>query len=340
LYADAPLFACVLRSLAAAEDPHFPIHPQIAVHVCCHCHSDDHHRGVNGDLQQLFDAQMGVATSAQILELITRRAFQTELNCGSLERIWQGIYCRGEPDDLVRLRGLDLACDMPVATCLGTAAAMYGFDTEGPADLHVLSPPNSRLRSVDGLVVHRRDGAPLSMVDGRRATTAAWTAVEVARSLKRPRALATLDAALRTGTCSRPEMWRAAVGQAGRRGIVAVRDLIALADHRAESPMESEARLAMIDGGLPIPELQYEIVDGSGELRRLDFAWPDQRVAVEYDGLDWHSGPDAMRRDRRRTAALLDVGWMVLAIVFEDVRYRTREFVARIDAQLRRAQAA
>ena len=48
--------------------------------------------------------------------------------------------------------------------------------------------------------------------------------------------------------------------------------------------MESEARLAMIDGGLPIPELQYEIVDGNGELRRLDFAWPNQRVAAEYDG--------------------------------------------------------
>ena len=104
--------------------------------------------------------------------------------------------------------------------------------------------------------------------------------------------------------------------------------------------MESEARLAMIDGGLPVPELQYEIVDGNGELRRVDFAWPEQRVAVEYDGLDWHSGPDAMRRDRRRTAALLDVGWVVIAIVFEDVRYRAWDFVARIDAQLRRARAA
>ena len=104
--------------------------------------------------------------------------------------------------------------------------------------------------------------------------------------------------------------------------------------------MESEARLAMIDGGLPIPELQYEVVDGNGELRRLDFAWPDQRVAVEYDGMDWHSGPEAMKRDRRRQAALADIEWVVLAIVFEDVRYRPWEFVGRIDAQLSRARAA
>jgi hypothetical protein len=292
------------------------------------------------ELDVLFDKQRGIATSGQILRYITRRAFETELNSGSLERIWQGIYCRGEPDDVLRLRGLDLSCGTEVAVCLGTAAAMYGFDTEEPADLHVLSPPGCRLRSADGLVVHRRDGAPLTVIDGRPATTPDWTAVEVARSLRRPRALATLDAAMRSGTCTRPELWRAAEQQAGRRGIVTVRDMIPLADGLAESPMESEARLAMIDGGLPIPKLQHEIVDGNGELRRVDFAWPDERVAVEYDGLDWHSGFDAMRRDRIRSAALLDVGWVVIAIVFEDVRYRAWEFVARIDAQLRRARAA
>lgn len=295
---------------------------------------------MNRDLNALLDSQGDVATSGQILKILTRRGFEAELETGDLERIWQGIYCRGEPTDELRLRGLDLSCGTAVPACLGTAAALHGFDTEAPADLHVLSPPGSRLRSADGLVVHRRDGAPLVMVGERPATSPAWTAVEVARSLRRPRALATLDSALRSGTCTRPELWRAAVAQAGCRGIVAVRDLIPLADRLAESPMESEARLAMIDGGLPIPALQFEIIDGNGQLRRVDFAWPDQRVAVEYDGIDWHSGADAMRRDRKRAAALLDVGWIVIAIVFEDVRYRAWEFVARVDAQLRRARAA
>jgi hypothetical protein len=295
---------------------------------------------VNAELDRLLDIQGGVATSSQILSHLTRHAFDKAVNCGVLERIWQGVYCRGEPDDDVRLRGLDLSCGKRVPVCLGTAAAVYGFDTEELPDLHVLNPFGGQLRSTDGLVVHRRDGAPMGVVDGRLTTTPAWTAVEVARSLRRPRALATLDAALRSGTVKRPDLWHAAVEQAGRRGIVAVRNLIPLADGRAESPMESEARLAMIDGGLPTPELQFEVIDGNRELRRLDFAWEEQRVAVEYDGVDWHSSPEAMRRDRRRAAALLDIDWVVLAIVFEDVRYRQGEFVGRIDSLLRHTRAA
>ncbi|WP_026356868.1 type IV toxin-antitoxin system AbiEi family antitoxin domain-containing protein [Mycobacterium sp. 141] len=295
---------------------------------------------MNPQLIELFDAQGGVATSGQILSLLTRYAFDHAVDTGVLERIWQGIYCLGEPTDGLRLRGLDLSCGRKVAVCLGTAAAIHGFDTEHPPDLHVLNPPCGQLRSVDGLIVHRRDGAPLTFVDDRYTTAPAWTAVEVARALRRPRALATLDAALRSGTCTRTGLWQAAIAQAGRRGIVNVRNLIALADARAESPMESEARLVMLDGGLPTPELQYEIVDGNGQPRRLDFAWPEHRVAVEYDSLDWHGNPDALRDDRRRTAALMAIDWIVIAIVFEDVRHRQGEMVARINAQLSHARAA
>lgn len=291
-------------------------------------------------LRHLFDRQGGLATSSQILALVPRYTFEAVLKASDLERLWHGIYCLGEPTDELRLRGLDLSCGTTVPVCLATAAALFGFDTEQPAELHVLNPPGHQLRSADGLVVHRRDGAPLVRVADRLATSPAWTAIEVARALRRPRALATLDAALRSETCTRAELWRAATRQAGRRGIVAVRDLLPLADARAESPMESEARLAMIDGGLPIPELQYELVDGNGELRRLDFAWPDVRVAVEYDGVDWHAEPEALRNDRRRRLALQDVGWTVIAIVADDVRHRSWDFVARVNRELGHARAA
>lgn len=293
--------------------------------------------GVHSELGQLLDAQGGVVTSAQALRFLTRRGLEAQIESGALKKLWHGIYGCGEVSTPLRLRGLDLASGTTVAACMHTAAAAYGFGTERTSELHVLSPVGRRLRSAEGLIVHRREGAPLTSIAGRPATAPAWTAIEVARSLRRPRALATLDAALRSGTCSRGGLQQAARRQAGRRGIVTVRELLDLANPLAESPMESEARLVMIDGGLPPPVLQYRVVDLTGRVWRLDFAWPDRRVAAEYDGVDWHSGPEAFFRDRRRAAALLDLGWVVVPIVAEDVRYRPHEFVARIERRLREA---
>lgn len=295
---------------------------------------------MNAELSRLLEMQGGVVTSAQALRCLSRRRLEAHLKIGELQRIWYGIYGRGEVTTALRLRGLDLAAGRKVAACMGTAAAAYGFDTERTTDLHVLNPPGGQLRPAEGLVVHRRDGTPLTELAGRPITTAAWTAIEVARSLRRPRALATLDAALRSGVCGRADLESAVRRQSGRRGIVTVRELLELTSPLAESPMESEARLVMIDGGLPPPVLQYEVEDLSGRVWRLDFAWPESQVAAEYDGVDWHSGPEAFRRDRRRTAALQELGWATVPIVFEDVRYRPAELVRRLDVQLRRAKVA
>jgi hypothetical protein len=295
---------------------------------------------MNTELRSILDEQGGVATSGQILQCVTRYAFNRMVDDGTIERIWQGVYCCGEPTEALRLKGIDLSCGERVAVCLGSAASLHGFDTEGTSELHILNPLRHQLRSADGLLVHRREGAPLTVVDGRLATSPAWTAVEVSRGLRRPRVLATLDLALRSATCDRADLWRAARRQAGRRGIVAVRDLIPLADPLAESPMESELRLVVLDADLPSPTLQYEVIDGNGELRRLDMSWPDRRVAVEYDGVPWHAGADALRRDRRRQEALRDIGWVVIRVVFEDVRYGQAGIVARVNRELSSARAA
>ena len=68
------------------------------------------------ELEELFDKQRGVARSGQILGRTTRRRFEAAVNCGVLERMWQGIYCRGEPTDELRLRGLAARCPTGAVT--------------------------------------------------------------------------------------------------------------------------------------------------------------------------------------------------------------------------------
>ncbi|WP_454793363.1 hypothetical protein [Mycolicibacterium lutetiense] len=269
------------------------------------------------------------------MAVMSRKALAQHLRVGAIVRVWHGIYALSTPDTVGRLTALDLVAGKPVVACLHTAAALHGFSTEGDTRIHVLDP-GVRMRPTIGLMVHQRIGAPLQRMQGRLATAAAWTAVEVARTLRRPRALATLDAALRSGTCTAQEIDSAIREQKGRRGIVKVRELLPHADARAESPMESEARLVFIDGGLPLPDLQYEIFDRCGQLWRVDFAWPDAMVVAEYESMDWHASPEALKHDRIKTARLQECGWMSVPLVIDDVRRHPLDLVARIYRHLQR----
>lgn len=56
---------------------------------------------------RLFNEQSGLASSGQILRYMTRRGFESALEAGPLRRLWPGVYCLTEPDDALRLRGLD-----------------------------------------------------------------------------------------------------------------------------------------------------------------------------------------------------------------------------------------
>jgi hypothetical protein len=82
------------------------------------------------DLDALFAAQGGVATTAQLLTLLSRSRLDIGIRDGELMKVWPGVYSCDEPDTHIRLRGLDLRAGEPVAICLATAAAAYGFDTE------------------------------------------------------------------------------------------------------------------------------------------------------------------------------------------------------------------
>ena len=60
------------------------------------------------------------------------------------------------------------------------------------------------------------------------------------------------------------------------------------------------------------------VADG-GFVARVDLAFPDRRVAVEYDGA-WHAEPGQFAKDRRRLDALVATGWTVLHVTAADRR--------------------
>lgn len=290
-------------------------------------------------LEGMFAANGGVATTRELLNVVSRKGLEVSVRAGRLVRVRRGVYALRPPGVPARLAALDLASGTHIVACMHTAAEMYGFGTEPDNRLHILDP-GLRLRPTADLMVHQRIGAPLTKIHGRLVTAPAWTAVEIARTLRRPRALAVLDAVLHIQCCNSADLTAAVGEQKGRRGIVHVRELVQLADGRAESPMESEARLVFIDGGLPLPDLQYEIVDLHGKLWRVDFAWPDYKVLAEYDSVDWHANPEGWKHDRMKTARLQECGWTTVPMVVDDVRTYPYELVSRIFGHLDRARLA
>jgi very-short-patch-repair endonuclease len=78
---------------------------------------------------------------------------------------------------------------------------------------------------------------------------------------------------------------------------------------------------------------QHRVRDDAGRvLARVDFAWPDRRVAVEYEGR-WHGEPQQVARDRARLNRLTAAGWRVVFVTAEDLREPDR-LIARLSAVL------
>ncbi len=107
-------------------------------------------------------------------------------------------------------------------------------------------------------------------------------------------------------------------------GVEAARRRLALVDPRSESPLETLARLVIIDAGLPAPDVQITVIDPStGRLWfRIDLGYADKRIALECDGRAAHTSPEAVFADRQRQNQLHLLGWRVLRVTWHDVVHR------------------
>ncbi|MFI9641608.1 hypothetical protein ACIG87_16335 [Micromonospora sp. NPDC051925] len=145
---------------------------------------------------------------------------------------------------------------------------------------------------------------------------AAW---ETAAWLEPVRAVGIVDALLGGGLTSPAALAEIAQRFADRRGGRRASRVFALADPAAQSPPESHLRVRLVLAGLPRPVAQHPVRLPSGLVLHPDLAWPEFRVAVEYDG-HWHTDPDQMHRDRRRLNQLVAAGWVVLHVTSRRLR--------------------
>jgi hypothetical protein len=211
-----------------------------------------------------------------------------------------------------------------------TAALLYGCTAADASTIYILHDgertptPRPEIKLRHGPY---EDGDVLEL-DGLRTLGLEIVIAELLCTVHRPIALACADQAFaaldprfregfRTEVAKRLRQRTDILGP--RRGEV----LLQLATGLPESPAESAMLLALYDAGLPIPQLQYSVRDITGRERyRLDFAWEEPRVALEYDGFEAHE--NRADHDAARTADLRSRGWTVLRATAADLRDPTR----------------
>lgn len=259
-----------------------------------------------------------------------------ELRSTAWQRLFRDIYVCACVSITHQVRAVAAATVLlPGAVVTGpSAAVIWGVEAAGALDeVELTVSPGTTIPALRGVRVRRRvlpDDAVT--VRGRvRVTAPIPTALDIARCLPLEEAVVVLDRLLARRVLHLADLTAAAETATGP-GCRQLRRAVGLADGKSESQQETRLRLVLHSSRLPRPVAQFSVYDASGFVARVDFAWPDLRVAVEYEGR-WHGERQNVARDRRRLNRLTAAGWTVVFVTAEDLADPVR-LMARIGAAL------
>ncbi|MFT8356111.1 MAG: hypothetical protein ABF780_04795 [Bifidobacterium aquikefiri] len=91
-----------------------------------------------------------------------------------------------------------------------------------------------------------------------------------------------------------------------------------------DSPMESRLRIKLIQHHFPCPQVNYMIQHPqTGEIWLADLAYPELKIAIEYQGVRFHTSKESLKRDSRKSSALQGMKWNLIPVTSEDILDQT-----------------
>jgi hypothetical protein len=277
---------------------------------------------------------------------LDRQQRRARVEAGEWVRLFQGVYRLSSAPGTWQgdLLAACWAGGFRAVASHRSAAALWGMPGGRRHIAEITCPRWQRARH-EAVVVHERtrlDLAWCTFVDGIPTTGPELTLVGLAAVCSRSLLEAAVDDAEHRGLTDPARLWSAVdrLGGRGRRGIGRLRALLEHRNPRAavpESVMESRLRQALRACGLPEPVVQYEIRVGGRFVARVDAAYPDARIAIEYDSYAHHGGRRAIVRDSERRARLLAAGWLPFTATHDELRAGCPTLGPAVARALRRA---
>lgn len=284
----------------------------------------------------------GIVSLRQVHELGgTSETTKRRIASGRWDSVHEGVYrITGAP---VTWRSFVLAACWAGGTralASHTSAAALWQLPSGRTDVVELTCPRWQRARHDGLTVHETkllvDEHDRATVDNIPCTSPERSLFDLARRTSPVMLDANIDAALRRGLvtldglASTVDRLATKGRPGGRRFRAAVAERVG-GGATAESVPERFLAAALVRHGLPRPTLQYEVRTPSGEFAaRVDLAYPDSRILIEYDSFEHHVGKLAFVRDGARRNALQELGYTVLTATAVDVRDGARSLASSV----------
>ena len=234
-----------------------------------------------------------------------------------------------------------LVCGAGAALSHHSAITLWQLRPGVARPIHVMIPGDRGFPAPAGVTLHRsRTVAPLDIRvhRGLPVTAPARALLDAAATLPDRDVERLLDEALfvrRLVTRSEIlDVLRRAGNHPGRARLERVAS-VDVRSSRTESPPE-EALLQLIRAaGLPQPTTQAHVLG-----YRLDFLWPELRLAVEVDAPGTHGSRSRFEADRRRDARLLsENGIVVIRLTRAMIDQRRLEAVALLARAIARREA-
>lgn len=290
-----------------------------------------------------FTAQGAIAAG------VPRRALSSLLGAGLLRNPIKGVYVPAQvPDDSTsRLECLKLVTPRDAVVVDRHAGWAQGANMLLRPNEHLNAEPISvflpagrgRLRnklSDSGERFFKDED--LTVINGVRMTTPLRTALDLGRQRWPEPALTALDALHRLGTFSVEELVAEIQRFKGMRWVTTLRLVAPHTDGRSQSGGETVVRWRWLNLPVPPPEPQVE-VRHDGRLAFIDVGNPSLRFGVEFQGVEWHTGPAQEEKDEDRFTWLArDAGWLIEPVWTADVygSERLDEVILRGVQQARR----
>jgi very-short-patch-repair endonuclease len=260
-----------------------------------------------------------------------------ELRGPRWHRLYQGIYIEraafASTNHHMWCAAAQLA--MPAGAVIGgrSAAYLWGVDLLAAGEpVSIIVPKRRATRDQPMLSVSRGllPRGDVESLHGLTITTPARTAFDLGRDPDRLQAAIAMDAMLNRRVVTLAALHRVADAHPGWRGVMTFRAILRSAEPGAASPMETRLRLILTDGGLTRPVAQYRIRDAGGLfIGDVDLAYPELRVAIEYEG-DHHREQATFRKDIVRFNRLQAAGWAALRFTADDVFKRPQTIVDEV----------